>query len=66
MNVRVFNNFPLIVIDCATNTYSRYLGRHSRGRWQANQPLVPFEVEMLRTDPEAYFGVAPDAEASAS
>lgn len=56
MNDRIFDRVPMLVVDTATNTYTRYVGTRRTGRWQGSQNLSAHEVEMLRRDPEDFFG----------
>jgi hypothetical protein len=56
MNDALFDRVPLLVIDTATNTYTRYIGPRRNGRWIGAEPLSRVEVEMLRHDPIAFFG----------
>jgi hypothetical protein len=56
MNDKIFDRVPLMVIDTATNTYTRYVGVKRTGQWRGNKPLPAVEVELLRKDPRTYFG----------
>jgi len=56
MTQQISNRTPLLVIDTATNTYTRYVGTHRMGRWRGDAPLSAEHVEALRADPVEYFG----------
>jgi len=42
----------LVVIDPKEMTYKRYIGRTPGVRVRAQEPLLSYEIEMLRTQPE--------------
>jgi hypothetical protein len=42
----------LIVIDAKALIYKRYIGRTPGVKVKAEQPLLPYEIEMLRTRPD--------------
>ncbi|HEX8895271.1 MAG TPA: hypothetical protein VF783_18235 [Terriglobales bacterium] len=53
--IHINHRTPLLVIDTATNTYTRYIGTHRVSKWQG-APLNAGEVEALRADPADFFG----------
>lgn len=58
MSIQIFNRTPLIVIDTATNTYTRYVGPNRSGQWRGGDySLKAADVEALRADPVEFFGV---------
>jgi len=57
MNIQIFDRAPLVVIDTATNTYTRYIGSRRAGQWRGDEySLKPAEVEALRCNPAEFFG----------
>lgn len=56
MNEKIFSRVPLIVIDTATNRYTRYVGARRTGQWIGSEPLLSAEIEALRLSPVAFFG----------
>ena len=57
MTHQIFDRTPLLVIDTATNTFTRYIGTRRVGRWTSGDyNLSPDDIEALRADPAAYLG----------
>lgn len=42
----------LVVIDARELTYKRYIGREPGVKVRAEEPMLPNEIETLRTHPE--------------